>query len=310
MKRLWRRKTANKTGADNGKASGHQRSGTSSPLYSPSGLLRSWSNSSLKAEQPPEFHVNHVNEDHIQVFAKALASIDEQDELGNVEHIRSVSDFAPIRERTKRNRGKRKDVVREGWAYHISRYPLLAFIFMAITLEFLTYIAVRQLVNVIEFFSGWRGRLGQLRLQLRRSRTFNEWKATALELDEFLGYSSWKKTASNAYYDAGLVRRVTENLIDMREKDDAEGVCAILEVCLRSNFAGIESSRLYSETHFGTKDRIKRYIEEVEHSLEYLRKTQQLSWEDKAKAFRYFTRNNGTTALCLSGGASFGYYVS
>lgn len=115
----------------------------------------------------------------------------------------------------------------------------------------------------------------------------------------------------------------------MREKDDAEGVCAILEVCLRSNFAGIESFRLYSETYYGTKDRIRHYVEEgrfhrlkplislceaeaviVEASLEYLRKTQAMSWEEKAKAFRYFTKNNGTTALCLSGGASFGYYVS
>ena len=77
-----------------------------------------------------------------------------------------------------------------------------------------------------------------------------------------LGYETWKRTPANAYYDSGLVRRVTENLRKMREADDAEGVSAVLEVCLRSNFAGMESSRMYSETYYGTKDRIRAYIEE------------------------------------------------
>lgn len=168
-----------------------------------------------------------------------------------------------------------------------------------------------------------------------------------------LGYTAWKKTPANAYYDSSLVRRVLENLREMREKDDVEGVCAVLEVCLRSNFAGIESFRLYSETYFGTKDRIRDYIEEgewrkaatgtmrhqaprsvtepstetreslgafcypysdpllppVERSIEYVRKTPLLTWEEKSRLFRYITKNNGSTALCLSGGASFGYYV-
>jgi hypothetical protein len=77
-----------------------------------------------------------------------------------------------------------------------------------------------------------------------------------------LGHASWKKTPTNAYYDSSLVRRVTMNLKNMRESGDVEGVSAILEVCLRSNFAGIENPRLYSETYFGTKDRIVEYIAE------------------------------------------------
>lgn len=123
-----------------------------------------------------------------------------------------------------------------------------------------------------------------------------------------LGYTTWKRTPANAYYDSSLVRRVTENLREMRENEDAEGVSAVLEVCLRSNFAGIESFRLYSETYFGTKDRVREYIAEVERALEYIRKTRDLALEEKARLFRYVTKNNGSTALCLSGGASFGYY--
>lgn len=85
-----------------------------------------------------------------------------------------------------------------------------------------------------------------------------------------LGHSTWKKTPYNAYYDSSLVRRVTVNLKHMREAGDVEGVSAILEVCLRSNFAGIENPRLYSETYYGTKDRICEYIEEGENELTFL----------------------------------------
>lgn len=103
------------------------------------------------------------------------------------EKIRAVSDFAPIKERVRRyvarsaqgaiadesRRGpkRRRDIVREGWAYHVSRWPLLVswlrllgrkqrlisdkqgLIFTIIFLEFLSYLVVRQLVNVIEYFS-------------------------------------------------------------------------------------------------------------------------------------------------------------
>lgn len=33
----------------------------------------------------------------------------------------------------------------------------------------------------------------------------------------------------------------------MREKNDVRGVLGVLEVCVRGNFAGTESARLYSE---------------------------------------------------------------
>ena len=46
----------------------------------------------------------------------------------------------------------------------------------------------------------------------------------------------------------------------------------------------------------------------VERCIGYVRKTEVLTLEAKARLFRYVTKNNGSTALCLSGGASFGYY--
>lgn len=75
-------------------------------------------------ERPPEFDIEYANEDHLKVFERAL-NANEDAEEPHVEHIRSVSDFAPIRERVKSIGKKRRDVVREGWAYHVSRWPLL-----------------------------------------------------------------------------------------------------------------------------------------------------------------------------------------
>lgn len=34
------------------------------------------------------------------------------------------------------------------------------------------------------------------------------------------------------------------------------------QICLRPNFAGIESARLYSETYFGTKSLVEDYLAE------------------------------------------------
>jgi len=77
---------------------------------------------------------------------------------------------------------------------------------------------------------------------------------------------------------------------------------------LRSNFAGLESARLYSETYYGTKDLVEDYLNEVESSLQYIRSTTELNKEEKAAFFRQVSRHFGSSALCLSGGASFGYY--
>ncbi|KAA1093138.1 hypothetical protein PGT21_026362 [Puccinia graminis f. sp. tritici] len=202
----------------------------------------------------------------------------------------------------------RKDVVREGWAYHLFRCPLLMVIGLASLLEILVYVSVRQIVTLIEIIVSCRGQEGRLKRKLSCAKTYEEWAQTALELDELLGFEPWKKHSSNAYYDSTSVRRVLMSLERSRLIDDAEGVKDVLEVCLRANFAGIESLRLYSQTHLGTKTLIENYVDEVEKSIIYLRETPQISAQEKTTFFRRTAKNLGTSALCLSGGGTFGYY--
>ncbi|SCZ88763.1 BZ3500_MvSof-1268-A1-R1_Chr10-3g03080 [Microbotryum saponariae] len=238
--------------------------------------------------------VDECFEQDMEVFGKACNEDTPTDGTDTpLEKIRAVSDFAPIREKVRRwveRRGKeggstvaqpsgiplthrgpkrRRDIVREGWAYHVSRWPLLFIIFTVISIEFLAYVMVRQIVNLIEYFGSCksrgpriggcyrtdaagersnlagRGQRGKLRQALRRSRNFEEWKERALLLDAHLRFNEWKRSAPNAYYDSPLIRRVLNSLRELREKGDAEGVMAVLHAALRNNFAGSESFRLY-----------------------------------------------------------------
>ena len=49
------------------------------------------------------------------------------------------------------------------------------------------------------------------------------------------------------------------------------------------------------------------YVTEQEAALEYIRETPLLSLEEKKRFFKGVNTNMGLTALCLSGGATFGY---
>lgn len=111
-----------------------------------------------------------------------------------------------------------------------------------------------------------------------------------------------------------------------------------LAVCVRSNFAGTESVKMYSEvsslslslslfplkdtfyfsvpllmrlgnkTFVGTKKLVESHINEVTRCLDFIRTASDVSLEEKKAFFRAVNKNYGSSALCLSGGASFGYY--
>lgn len=85
---------------------------------------------------------------------------------------------------------------------------------MVIFAEFGLYVFIRQVVRGLEWlfacaslfpdlglsprltvFPG-RGRKGFLRTKLRGAKTYAEWKAAALTLDQYLGFDEWKKVCN------------------------------------------------------------------------------------------------------------------
>ena len=53
----------------------------------------------------------------------------------------------------------------------------------------------------------------------------------------------WKKVDEDSFYDWKLVRKVRRSLKTLREKNDVRGCLGVLETCMRSNFAAVESPR-------------------------------------------------------------------
>jgi hypothetical protein len=57
----------------------------------------------------------------------------------------------------------------------------------------------------------------------------------------------------------------------------------------------------------GFERRYPAYIDEQVKGLRYIRESTAISIEEKKRFYRSINTNLGATALCLSGGASFGY---
>ncbi|CAO1618271.1 unnamed protein product [Sympodiomycopsis kandeliae] len=225
--------------------------------------------------------------------------------------IAAVSDFAPVRERTTSRRGAKSagdTGRREGLIYSILRWPLLVVIFITIGLEFFAYVLTRQIVNVVEWAIAHRGKKGVLRRKMRKAQTFDEWRETALELDDFMEHEKWKVEDASGLYDWILIKKVLHSLKTFREQEDTHELMAVLDLCCRNNFAGTENFRLYSETYYGTKYLIEAYLAEVELGLDFITKTDKVPWEHKRAFFRGVSKNLGRSGLCLSGGGAFGYY--
>ncbi|KAF9247074.1 patatin-domain-containing protein [Melanogaster broomeanus] len=270
----------------------------------------------MKRTTPPDgFSVDYIDESHINAFKTAL-QLDERDHLGavspsthpstpipqspRVRKVSALSDFAPINLKVKRRRkGERSPDHKQDWLFLLVRWPLLFFIFTIIAAQFGLYIFIRQVVNTKEWLSAWRGRKGELRRRLRAARTYEEWKEAALILDRYLDFHEWKQVDEDPFYDWKLVDKVNRSLRILREKNDVRGVLGVLETCIRTNFAG---------TFLGTKNLIESYHDEQEKALQFIRDSTELSNEEKKRFFKSASTNLGTLALCLSGGASFGYY--
>lgn len=167
---------------------------------------------------------------------------------------------------------------------------------------------VRQCVNGFEWFVAWRGHKRVLRKKMRSAKTYDEWVKAAKEMDSYLGFDEWKDRDSDSNFDHQLVRRVRSTLSRLRSEKDTRGLMEALSVCIRPNFAGTESSKVYSEAFYGTKRVIESHVKEVAASIDYVRTASDVTTEEKRAFFRSLNRNYGSSALCLSGGASFGYY--
>ncbi|MCJ1409229.1 hypothetical protein MMC19_003307 [Ptychographa xylographoides] len=272
----------------------------------------------------PDFDTEFIDQADLDEFAKALHAPESSP-------VTALNDWRPIHQRVRRRGGRSKkgkpkrskDETREGVVYSILKWPMLLGVFGWILALGASYLATRLYIWAYERLVTWRGHRERLRIKMRSSETYADWMRAATELDTFLGNERWKTTDDYAYYDAATVRRVKEQLRVRRERaaghsgasqeenaaqEAVEELKSLLEACVKSNFAGIENPRIYSETYYGTKHLIQDFIDEQQRSLTFLLQSPRLDREEKYKLARHMHTNLGRTALCLSGGASFAYY--
>ncbi|TQS34366.1 hypothetical protein Golomagni_05253 [Golovinomyces magnicellulatus] len=216
-----------------------------------------------------------------------------------------------------------RDETREGYAYMILKWPLLFFVLVLMFFLVMTYLITRLYIWLYENYIAWRGEREKLRRILMSTTNYTDWVKAAKTLDTCLGNDQWKTEDAYAYYDHKTIRRVLEQMRRCRRRIDGtshqkdvnpvvqpaiEELKSLISACVKNNFVGIENSRLYSETYYGTKNLVQNFIDEVERAISILAETKYLDAQEKMLLFKSIQKNYGRTALCLSGGASFAYY--
>lgn len=197
----------------------------------------------------------------------------------------------------------------EGLVYSVLRYPLLICIGSIILMELMFYFFIRQFVNIYEYYIIWVGQRGKLRQSLRKSKSYDEWARNAQKLDSFFNLDEWKKEPATSYYDYKLISNLNRQIKRSSKNNDPLALKnLLLESGAKSNLGGIENVWLYSHTYFGTKDMVEEYLENVLSSLDTIATTTQLSPAEKRHFFKQASHLYGRSALCLSGGATLGYY--
>ena len=99
--------------------------------------------------------------------------------------------------------------------------------------------------------------------------------------------------------------KAQKNVDGRSSREGVDKLRSLVEACVKNNFVGVENSRLYSETYYGTKRLAQDFIDELHSSLQYLLQSSQLSQSEKYSLAKHLHTNFGRTAFCLSGGASF-----
>ncbi|KAJ2984626.1 hypothetical protein HDV02_001021, partial [Globomyces sp. JEL0801] len=192
----------------------------------------------------------------------------------------------------------------------IFQYPILfvALFFMAINLTLYTcgriYVAIQE--YLFQFYSPQR----RMRQELKNSSNYEEWIETAKKIDKSLGLDQWKsKPTDEAGFDEHLLIKITNRLKRDRNPDMMHKLMATLQnSACKNDLAGVENERLYSHLHYGTKNTVEQYLNEVTKSLNAVAKSKEITVKEKIAFFKQASVTYGRTALCLSGGAYLAYF--
>lgn len=153
----------------------------------------------------------------------------------------------------------------------------------------------------------------QLRvLRLRGAKTYDEWRAAALELDKLEGGNDWKARDDSDEYDVALLKARLERLNSALRRRDVQYMRFEVRTALTRDLGGLGNVRLYQHSRIGTKALIERYIETVIETIDTVVNETGSGFGDGGDANSMYeqlkkTRQAfGRSALLLSGGGTLG----
>ncbi|KAJ5480763.1 Lipase 5 [Penicillium diatomitis] len=151
-----------------------------------------------------------------------------------------------------------------------------------------------------------------LYLQIKHAVSYEEWSATASELDRLEDNIAWKRTTECTEYNAELVQGRLRQLDEARISCDVSRMLFLVRTALSRDLGNMNNASLYRHSHTGTKDLIDQYITAALDTIDTL---VDLSAHGRCDGLelKYILdqllaarQAFGRSALLFSGGATFG----
>jgi TAG lipase/steryl ester hydrolase/phospholipase A2/LPA acyltransferase len=152
--------------------------------------------------------------------------------------------------------------------------------------------------------------LNKIRKELKRAKSYEEWKGFAVAHDKASGMEAWKEVNHSDLYDNDEIYLRLETIRAYREQGDDQGLLFALNEGVHGNMGGMGNPNLYSKALFGTKQLIEDYVEELVSGINHIadKENKNISFEDKLDFFRRASHCFGRSALMLSGGGQLGNF--
>ncbi len=141
---------------------------------------------------------------------------------------------------------------------------------------------------------------------MNEAKTYDEWKAAAIEYDREHGLDHWKETDQSRHFDYASIRRRLDRLRALRRNNDHAGLLFALNEGIHGNIDGMGRADLYRKARFGTKQLIVDYVDAIADALELLASPEadDIPFEERLDFFRRAQHCYGCTALMMSGAGS------
>lgn len=150
----------------------------------------------------------------------------------------------------------------------------------------------------------------QLQSHLTEALTYEQWYAAAEALDEVEGLLEWRESGGTELLHDTLIREHMQAMAQCRERGDTRALTRVLQESLYRHLGELANPDLYAVARTGTKYLAGEFLDEVEHSMNFIcdHPMPGVSEAQKLALFRDAERVYGQPALMLSGGAAFGIY--